>query len=207
MIILNYLDEEWRGIKGYTYKGEYYDYSDLYAVSNYGRVKRLKSIVNSRYGKHHTIDEHIIKQQILNKSKYATCALCRCGKLRRFFVNRLVAFAFPEICGEWFDGAEADHLNTIRTDNRAINLKWKDRVSNQNNPISLLNRSIAQKKAIKQYGLAAKPIVQYTLDGKIVKEYRSATEAGKENGFNFKQISACCLGKCKTSRGFIWRYK
>lgn len=206
MKTLKYLNEEWRGIKGYSYKGEYFDYSDLYAVSNYGRVKRLKSIVNSRYGKYHIIDEHIISQQLMNNG-YLTCVLSKSSKVKRFFVNRLVAFAFPEICGEWFEKAEADHINTIRNDNRAINLKWKDKISNQQNPLSIIHRCVSQKKAKKRYGLSAKPTLQYTLDGLLIKEYHSATEAAKINGFNFKQISACCTGRHKTAYGYIWKYK
>ena len=51
-------------------------------------------------------------------------------------VHRLVAFAFPEICGEYSDGLQVDHLNTIRNDNRAINLRWTTPSQNRMNPIT-----------------------------------------------------------------------
>ena len=55
---------------------------------------------------------------------------------KRAYVHRIVALAFPEICGEYAEGLEVDHLNTIRDDNRAENLKWVTRKQNRNNPIS-----------------------------------------------------------------------
>ena len=55
---------------------------------------------------------------------------------KKMYVHRLVALAFPEICGEYEDDLEVDHLNTIRDDNRAENLRWVTRSQNRNNPIS-----------------------------------------------------------------------
>lgn len=51
-------------------------------------------------------------------------------------VHRLVAFAFQEICGEYKDGLQVDHINTIRDDNRAENLKWVTPTENRLNPIT-----------------------------------------------------------------------
>lgn len=195
MAILNYLGEEWRDINGFDYQ-----------VSNFGRIKRKNCIVNSRYGRYHVIKERIISQQ-MEKNEYLSCALSKEGKVKRFFVHRLVALAFPEICGEWFEGAEIDHINTIRNDNRAENLRFVDRKTNQNNPLSIVNRSKSQKLAVKKYGLAAKPVIQYSLNGELIKEWKSASEAGRINGYNFKQISACCTGRHKTAYGYIWKYK
>lgn len=52
-------------------------------------------------------------------------------------MSRVVAFAFPEICGEYFEGAEIDHINGIRKDNRPENLKWVTHKENVNNPLTL----------------------------------------------------------------------
>lgn len=70
-------------------------------------------------------------------SKYANGYVCvSISDEKRIYVHRLVALAFPEICGEYEDGLEVDHLNTIRDDNRAENLRWVTRSQNRNNPIS-----------------------------------------------------------------------
>lgn len=50
-----------------------------------------------------------------------------------------------------------------------------------------------------------KPINQYSIDGKFIKKWESATLAGK-NGFSRISILQCCKGKTKTSSGYIWKY-
>ena len=52
-----------------------------------------------------------------------------------------------------------------------------------------------------------KPIVQYSKNGDFIKEWPSATAAGRELGINRRNICGVCLGKRKTCNGFIWRYK
>lgn len=58
-----------------------------------------------------------------------------------------------------------------------------------------------------QYGKElAKQVYQYTLDGELVAIYPSTMEAARQTGFNQSLICACCLGKRKTHKGFIWSY-
>ena len=52
-----------------------------------------------------------------------------------------------------------------------------------------------------------KSVVQYTLGGEVVAEYKSITEAARENGIGRKDISNCCREKIKSAGGFIWKYK
>ena len=52
-----------------------------------------------------------------------------------------------------------------------------------------------------------KPVVQYTKDLKFVAEYASISDAELNLGVAHSHISACCLGKRKTSNGFVWKYK
>jgi hypothetical protein len=60
-----------------------------------------------------------------------------------------------------------------------------------------------QRKVIK-----AKPVEQYTSRGVYVKTFSSAKEAALEVGIKRENnIRECCQGKCKTSGGYIWRYK
>ena len=49
-------------------------------------------------------------------------------------------------------------------------------------------------------------VIQCDLDGRVVKEWSSMKEAAR-NGFDASDISACCLGKRKTHKGFKWFYK
>jgi hypothetical protein len=53
-----------------------------------------------------------------------------------------------------------------------------------------------------------KPIIQFTLDGKFVKEWECSTQIVNSGIVkNSSNICACCRGKVKSSHGFIWKYK
>lgn len=53
-----------------------------------------------------------------------------------------------------------------------------------------------------------KPVYRISLDGVILQEYPSATEAGKRTGINHSSISEVCRGKTnrKTAGKYYWRY-
>lgn len=53
----------------------------------------------------------------------------------------------------------------------------------------------------------SKAVVQYTLDGIFIKEWKSATQATKELNICGSHISDCCKGKRKTCGGYVWKYK
>lgn len=66
-------------------------------------------------------------------------------------MHRLVAKAFPEICGEWFEGCVVDHINTVKDDNRAVNLKVCTQKENCNNELTRKNISDATKAGMRKY--------------------------------------------------------
>jgi hypothetical protein len=49
-----------------------------------------------------------------------------------------------------------------------------------------------------------RPVLQYDMEGKFIKEWDSAKSANKEFG---GCIVGCCRGEQKTAGGFIWKYK
>lgn len=51
------------------------------------------------------------------------------------------------------------------------------------------------------------PILQFSKDGKFIKEWQSAQEARRQLGISQGNISACCKGKRKSASGYVWRYK
>ena len=51
-----------------------------------------------------------------------------------------------------------------------------------------------------------KPIMQFSKENKLVKEWDSILQTSEE-GFYIKSVSKCCLGKLKTHKGYIWRFK
>lgn len=95
-----------------------------YSVSNLGNVR------NDKTGK--------ILKKLGNGKGYVKVRLFGGSKddYIHIGIHRLVAFAFQDICGEYKDGLQVDHINTIRDDNRAENLRWVTPSENRLNPIS-----------------------------------------------------------------------
>lgn len=52
-----------------------------------------------------------------------------------------------------------------------------------------------------------KKILQYDLEGRLIKKFDSLTEASKMTSTNISRISDCANGKRFTTNGFIWIYE
>ena len=158
------------------------DYEGHYQVSNFGRVKSIK------FGK-----EIILKQHINIKGGYYYVCLLKNGKHKNYYVHRLVAQAFIDNPNNL---PEVNHKDECKTNNVVSNLEWCDRKYNHN--YGTINERISQSQS--------KPVLQYDLNGNLIKEWKSINECGR-NGFNQGDICKCCNGKRKTAKGFIWVYK
>lgn len=184
------INEIWREIEGFE---------GLYMVSNLGRVKSLPR---------KTTKGKIIKPSDLRH--YESLSLSKDGKLRKFLTHRLVAKAFPEICGEWFDGCEVHHKDGNTFNNVATNLQTCTPKENMND--SLTKYRISEAKKGKPSWNKGKPNtwsskeVKQILNGVIVAVYPSTVAAAKAVNGDPSAISAVCKGKHKTSKGFQWKY-
>ena len=169
--------EYWKPIKGYE---------GLYEVSNLGRVKSLK------FGK-----ERMLKVS-KDKKGYLHVVLCKENILKTYYVHRLVAEAF-------IDNTDnlpcVNHKDENPQNNVVSNLEWCDAKYNLN--YGTRNKRISEKMT---NGKLSKPVLQYTLDGELVKKWSSTHECSR-NGYNRGNVSACCLGYLKFYKGYIWRYE
>lgn len=175
------IQEEWRPVS---------EYIGLYEVSNFGRVRSLDHWRDSGTG------SYVQKGRILklNKSKgYLRVQLCKDGKPKWFKIHRLVYEAFN---GKIPENMQVNHINEIKTDNSVWNLNLMSPKENINYGIGIKRRATKESQ----------PVLQLTLDEVLVKEWPSMREAGR-NGFDQGAVSACCLGKLKSYKGFLWRKK
>ena len=173
------MEEIWKDIPGYD---------GWYQVSNIGRVKSYK------YGK-----EQILKPYDLKG--YNRIALCVDDKRKHILVHRLVAETFIP---NPLNLPCINHRNEIKTDNSVYNLEWCDH--KYNNSYGTHGLKISNKLKGRKNSWLAKTVLQYTLDGQLVREWSSTRECGR-NGFDQGAVSKCCRGEIKQYKGFIFKYK
>lgn len=112
------------------------------------------------------------------------------------YIYRIVAKAFPEICGEWFYGCEVHHKNEDCTDNRAENLVVLSPEAHKELHKYRLADCVREKLSV--------PTHQFNLDGTWVASYSSSVEAAEKTGISKSAIQSCLRGASKTSGGYIW---
>lgn len=182
--------EIWRPIKGFE---------GLYEVSNLGNIK-------NKNGKR-------MKYQI-RKGYKNYCQAIITFLHNTLLLSRIVAQAFPEVCGEWFDSCDVHHIDRNPLNNNALNLIVCTREehhkfhSGSNNPLFGKHRSNEIKEKISK-GLKGKnaiAVYQLDTDGNIIQKWESAVEASKQLGICNGHISACCRGKRLTTGGYRWSY-
>lgn len=183
--------EIWLPVEGY----------ENYQVSNMGRVKSLN------YNR--TKQEKILCQRKF-KDGYLYVNLCKYGRIKTCKVHRLVAIAFIPNTNNY---PTVNHNNEIKTDNRVCNLCWMDYSQQQRHGTCIQRRvdstdwkSVGRKNAEKlTNGVLSKQVYQYSLDGTLVGIWQSTRECGR-NEYKQSNVSACCKGKLKHYKGYIWSY-
>jgi len=160
------------------------DYEKLYCISNYGNVKSLRT------GKFLTLQ--------LSKKGYYRVTLSKNNKSKTFTTHRIVAEIFVPNPDE---KPQVNHVNEIKTDNFYKNLQWVTNLENN-------HFGTARERQIEKMinGKLSIPVNQYSLDGKLIKEFSSIAEAAR-SGFISTHISKCLTGKFKQHRGFVWKEK
>ena len=174
------MEEIWKIIE------EYHDYM----VSNMSRVKSLERNVVKGNGGLYKIEEKILKS-IKKRDGYLQINLSKEGKQKTCLIHRLVASTFLDNPNNFF---EVNHIDEDKTNNRVDNLEWCSREYNCN--YGTRNKRISI------------PILQFSLDGKLIRKWNSTREVEKELNIAHSQITACCKKRknYKTAGGFIWRY-
>lgn len=128
------------------------------------------------------------------KKGYCTIGLTPDGeKYQNQRIHRMVALAWIPNPNNY---PQVNHKDGNKKNNKVSNLEWAD--SKQQIRHAYDNNLIAMKY---------KPVLQADLEGNIIREYKSVTDAANATGGTPSGISACCKGKQITSKGFCWFYK
>ena len=172
------------------------DYEGHYQVSNFGRVKSIK------FGKER------IMNLVTDKYGYLYVNLYKNNIKKAYFVHRLVAEAFLPNPNNL---PCVNHKDEDKSNNIVSNIEWCDVKYNTNYGASLEKRAFNSRRNKRigksnTNGKRSKPVLQYTLDGQFVKEWSSTMECDR-NGYRQGNVAACCRGKLKKYKNFIWRYK
>ncbi len=185
-----WLLEEWRPVVGYE---------GLYEVSNCGRVKSCEKVVWNNYGvgHWHKYKEKVMKLSLV-KNRYSA-QLSKNGEYEYPQVSRLVAKAFPEICGEWFEGCVVHHIDHNTKNNNASNLvvmpaEEHKKLHSESEITNELKRT--SKKSMKHL-LQLKNGVPYFI-------WKSIQEAADIGGFTYRAIEHCLTGDYSNHKGYQW---
>ena len=196
--------EIWKDIEGYE---------DLYCVSNLGRVKSLERKVSSS-NKGNPYIRHI-KEKILNghidSDGYLIFGLHKDNKLYFLKAHRLVAKAFLDNPNNY---PQVNHKDENKVNNTVFvnddgsinlnksNLEWCTNEYNSNYGTRIKRIAEAQTNRSD----CSKKVAKYTLDGELIRIYPSINEAARQNNCFDSNISACCKGKIKYYKEFVWKY-
>ena len=164
------------------------NYEGKYQISNYGRVKSLN------YNK--TKQRKLLKPDI--RRDYLCVTLFKNNIRNRIQIHRLVAIVFIP---NKLNLPCVNHIDGNKQNNHINNLEWCTHKENINHAIRTNLRNFNMGK-----NPNAKKINQYDKNGNFIKQWNCIKEITNQLGVSRDCIYECCIAKCKTAKGYIWKY-
>lgn len=186
--------EVWKDVVGYE---------GLYQVSNMGRVKSVKRVVNSTNPKQSwkTINERILKPSSYGKPpkcggiRHLDVVLYRKGKQKTEKVHRLVAMAFIPNPNNY---PIINHKDENPSNNCADNLEWCTHQYNSN---------YGTRKECWLKSFPTTPVLQYSIQGRLIAQFKSVADAAASVNVSSSLIYKVCSGnECHQVAGYVWRF-
>lgn len=175
--------EEWKDIPGYE---------RIYQVSNFGKIKKLKTNMPMPNGGHRIDKEKILIQSICKKG-YFNIGLSKCNKKKSFKVHRLVAIVFVKNPN---NKPQVNHINCIKTDNNFINLEW---VTNKENCTHAAFNGL-----FKSNPKSISILVNYSKNAIGSKNHKSVSIKNVKTGEIYQSLTECTK-KNKITRKVLYR--
>lgn len=149
--------------------------TDGYQISNYGRVRSLdRNVVFPDKSMRHYKGRHL--KPNVGTNGYLYVIVRNIGTL---YIHRYVALIFVH---NEDDTLEVDHINGIKTDNRATNLRWITHFENS----SRANKGKKRNNSMGKNPRAKKVIGIYS--GKIVETFECAKMVSIKYGVNYSYL-------------------
>lgn len=171
------------------------DFEGLYQACTDGQVRSVDHNTMGKDGEIHHIKGRILKPST-DKDGYLYVILLKNNIRYTKKIHKIIATTFipnpnnlPVI----------NHKNEIKDDNRVENLEWCTVQYNSN--YGTVRDRIREKK----HATMGIPIVQLTVNGDVVKIWKSAAIAS-DFGYSRSCINSCLKGRNKTHKGFKWMY-
>lgn len=179
----------WKDVKGYE---------DFYKINKTGEV----------YSNHSKRKLKPYK----SSDGYLRVNLSKNSKVKITMVHRLVAESFIPNPHNY---PVVNHIDGNKANPDISNLEWTSHSGNSKHAyerglskISDKNRRAVSKIAAENGAKTTrKAVLQFDLEGRIVREFPSIKEASRQTKTNDGNISLVCKGKYKHAGGFIWKYK
>lgn len=176
-------------------------YSDFYEISDYGTLR------NRITGK-------ILSKRVDKKGYSRACLIVNHKKFESHLAI-VVGKTFPEICGEYFEGCEADHINGWRNDDRAVNIRFVSHKDNINNPVTnyrfklrdLPQYKMSDSRKEKLRTVNSKPVASFDKNGNLVKKYTSISEAATDVNGRISNIGSVAGKKHRKGYDGIYRLR
>jgi len=180
------MEEVWKDIEGYE---------GMYQVSNFGSVRSLDRLYESKIrNNNYIVRRGINLKSTPDKDGYLKINLSKNRTRKYHFVHRLVALVFIPNPNSF---PIINHKDGNKTNNFANNLEWCTYKYNSNYGECRQKISNSKKKKVVQIDIK-KNIVVSTFD--------SIAEATNSLSLKGNKIGLCCAGKRKTHGGFKWMY-
>lgn len=181
------MQEIWADIKGYE---------GLYKISSLGTVKALPN--------NPTHLKELILTPSKNSSGYLKVELYKDKVSKMYYVHRLVALTFIP---NPYNKPQVNHKDGNKLNNTVENLEWVTKSENQKHAIKHgLRTPSPMTGKFGKLNHNSKSILQFDLNGNLIRKWDSISEAARYYGCNRNSISNVLLGYRKTCKGYVWKY-